>query len=181
MNAPGLASAPPFADARHKIGAYLRLCGLEPAVADRLAASFVESLTGGRTERVDAAVAGTLDRIDTWAGALVEARDGEGPAHRAARGRAVMFLAGLPVRWPEAFLATAQPPGLQAALAGRALELTPALRQTTMTPQPLDLGPVSKVADETWRTFDKWPFLRGLTIWALFFALLGAAFYLVRF
>jgi hypothetical protein len=57
----------------------------------------------------------------------------------------------------------------------------PPLRQTSMLPQPLDLGPVSEVADETWRTFDKWPFLRGITIWVLFLLLLSAVFYVVRF
>jgi hypothetical protein len=61
------------------------------------------------------------------------------------------------------------------------LQPVPDLHQTAMTPQPLDLGPLSEVADETWRTFDKWPVLRGIAMWTLFLLLLAAALFTVRF
>jgi hypothetical protein len=50
-----------------------------------------------------------------------------------------------------------------------------------MTPRDIDLGPISAAADETWRTFAKWPLLRGIVTWTIFIALAGTAFYLTRF
>jgi len=126
-------------------------------------------------------VANCLAEIDAWAGRLVPGVDGESSEHRGTRGRARVLGASLPAQWPETFLASEQPNETKAALSRATLQLTPPLQQTTMTPQPFDLGAVSKMANETWRTYDKWPVLRGLTIWGLFFLLLGAAFYLVRF
>ena len=92
-----------------------------------------------------------------------------------------MLLAQAPARWPDCFLHPSPPPELTAAVQTVVLETKRPLRQTGMTPQPIDLGPVSEVADETWKTFDKWPVLRGLSVWLLFALLLAAVFYVVRF
>jgi hypothetical protein len=50
-----------------------------------------------------------------------------------------------------------------------------------MTPRDIDLGLVSEVADTTWRSFDKWPFLRGVATWLIYLGALAAAFYAVRY
>jgi hypothetical protein len=50
-----------------------------------------------------------------------------------------------------------------------------------MTPREIDLGPISDAADETWRTFAKWPLLRGIVTWLVILGLGGVAFYLTRF
>ena len=97
-----------------------------------------------------------------------------------ARGRAAIYLAELPGRWPASFLDHQPPPELLAELRSIYLEAGPNLEFTNMAPRPFDLGPVSDVAGETWRTFAKWPILRTLTVWCLFALLLGTAFYLTR-
>ncbi|MEJ1974268.1 MAG: hypothetical protein WDM96_17965 [Lacunisphaera sp.] len=178
------ASRPPFDDTPSKLAAYLRLWGLAPVAAERAAAALLAAVPPPVAPNADTdepALAGALARLDDWTATLVPAQPGESAAHRAVRGRARMFLAGLPAGWPDAFLTTEPPPALQAALAQAMPPLAPALQQTAMAPQTLDLGPVSKVADGTWRTFDKWPFLGSVAVWALFLTLVGAAFYLVHF
>jgi hypothetical protein len=57
----------------------------------------------------------------------------------------------------------------------------PDLDFASMVPRPIDLGIVRNIADETWKTFTKWPVLRGAFISTLFLTLLGTVFYLVRF
>lgn len=157
-----------LADAGRKTVAYLRLCGLGPTEAEQLSPSPIGE---------------TLTRLDTWARTLVPAQPGESPAQHSARGQAQLLLAQVPSRWPGHFLreSPAPPPELSQAVQAATLQPVRQLRQSAMTPQPLDLGPVSEVADETWKTFDKWPVLRGLTMWVLFLLLLTSVFYVVRF
>jgi hypothetical protein len=157
-------AAPPETD--RKTTAYLRLCGLGPTDAARCAPRSIEEV---------------LARLDAWAATLVPAQPGESPAQHSARGRAQLLLARVPARWPEEFLRTDPSPELAGAVQSATLQPLRPLHQTSMTPELLDLGPVSEVADETWKTFDKWPVLRGLTIWLLFLLLLSSVFYLVRF
>ena len=178
-------SRPPFDDTPPKLAAYLRLCGLAPAPADRVAAAVLAE-SAARPPAPDAdtdepALAGALARLDEWTATLTPAQPGESAAHRAMRGRTRMFLTGLPASWPDSFLTAERPPVLQSALDQATPPLAPALKQTTMSPQALDLGPVSRMANGTWRTFDKWPFLGSVAVWALFLTLVGAAFYLVHF
>jgi hypothetical protein len=158
------ASAP--ADTLGRTAAYLRLCGLDPLAAGELAHHSLDEIQG---------------RLDEWATSLVPAKPDESPAQHQARARAQLLLARAPARWPGDFLRTPPPPDLAAAVQAAVVEAKRPLRQTSMAPQPIDLGPVSEVADETWKTFDKWPVLRGLTTWLLFSLLLGAVFYVVRF
>lgn len=146
--------------------AYLRLCGLEPAASGELAGQPVEKIQ---------------DDLEAWAAALGLVAAGEGAVRQKAHARAQMLLASVPARWPGHFLQIPPPAELADAAQAVILQPTRPLRQTNMAPEPIDLGPVSEVAQETWRTFDTWPVLRGLTIWLLFTLLLGAVFYVVRF
>jgi hypothetical protein len=163
---PGSAQSTPSPASAERSGAYLRLWGLDPAGAGPLAAQPVPEIQA---------------RLDRWAAALVPAQPGESPRQQEARGRAQLLLAQVPVRWPGELLRFPPDPGLAAAVGAVALPVKRPLRQTSMTPQPIDLGPVSEVAQETWKTFDKWPVLRGVTVWLLFSMLLAAVFYVVRF
>jgi hypothetical protein len=147
-------------------GAYLRLWGLDPADAGPLASQPVDEIQA---------------RLDRWAASLVPAHAGESPRQQEARGRAQLLLAQAPLRWPGELLQNPPPPEMADAIQAVTLPVKRPLRQTSMTPQPIDLGPVSEVAHETWKTFDKWPVLRGLTVWLLFAVLLAAVFYVVRF
>lgn len=157
-------SSPP--DCARWTGAYLRLCGLGPEESHGLAGHPVEKIQ---------------DELDAWAATLALVGPGESHLQRRARAKAQVLLAEVPARWPAHFLHTPPPPEIVTAVQAFALQPTRPLRQTSMSPQPIDLGPVSEVAQGTWRTFDTWPVLRGLTIWLLFALLLGAVFYVVRF
>lgn len=118
--------------------------------------------------------------LDAWVERLAGSGD-ETPARRIARGRAAIYLAELPRRWPASFLDYhSPPPELLAQLHATYLEAGPDLEFSNMVPRPIDLGPVSGAAGETWRTFAKWPVLRGVMLWGLFAILLGTAFYLTR-
>jgi hypothetical protein len=146
--------------------AYLRLHGLSAQEAGQFA---------------NRSLAEIQEDLDAWAASLVAVRPDEGELPHRARGRAQLLLARALARWPGCFLHPAPPPGLAGAVQAVALQATRSTRQTSMTPQPIDLGPISEVADETWKTFDKWPVLRGLTLWLLFSLLLVTVFYVVRF
>lgn len=123
----------------------------------------------------------TERHLRAWIDELV-GETSETPMRRFARGRAAVFFSGLPERWPAAFLGRSTPPeDLAARLHTTYLEAGPDFEFSSMVPRPIDLGPLSSVADETWRTFAKWPVLRGLTMSALFVLAFGAAFYLVHF
>ena len=120
--------------------------------------------------------------IDGWIRQLVQVNLDEPPERRIAHGRAAVHIAGLPRKWPGYFLDRgAPPPELVERLRAAYLEAGPDMELSSMVPRAIDLGRVSAVADETWKTFDKWPFLRGLIIWGLFGLLLGSVFYLVRY
>ncbi|HYC69803.1 MAG TPA: hypothetical protein VEB66_01265 [Opitutaceae bacterium] len=163
------------------IRAYLAACGLPPAQAAALARTHARDVVD-RHLPLEQGLAALHDRLDDWAAPYGTTFRDESHAHRAARGRARVLLAGLPARWPSAFLSPVLPAPARAAISAIPLHATPDLRDTTsMVPQPLDLGPVSEVAEGTWRTYDKWPVLRALTIWLLFFCLLAAVLYTVRF
>jgi hypothetical protein len=166
MNAAAIPPDSPAPGSPRRSGAYLRLCGLNATDAARLAGRPVGEIQ---------------DELDAWAVALCPAAPGESPPQHRARAKARVLLAEAPARWPAHFLRHPPPPELAAAIDAVRLQSTRPMRQTGMTPQPIDLGPVSEVAHETWKTFDTWPVLRGLTLWLLFALLLGAVFYVVRF
>jgi hypothetical protein len=157
-------SSPP--DTTHRTGAYLRLCGLGCQDSDGLAGRPVDQIQ---------------DELETWAESLTPARAGECRLQQRSRAKAQLLLAEVPARWPAHFLRDPAPPEIAAAVQACTLVPTRPLRQTSMSPRPIDLGPVSEVAQGTWKTFDTWPVLRGLTTWMLFALLLGAVFYVVRF
>lgn len=163
------------------LAAYLTACGLPPARAGQLARARAEAAAAQGLDRATALARLQAD-FDQWAVPYGTWFREESNAHRAARGRARILLADLPGRWPEHFLARDLPAEVRSAIGAVPLHATPDLRHTTsMLPQPLDLGPVSDMAEGTWRTFDKWPFLRGVTTWLLFLSLLAVVFYTVRF
>lgn len=121
-------------------------------------------------------------QMEAWIEHQVGSGEGESPARRYARGRAGLYLADLPGRAPECFLGLRPlPEGLAGELRATYLEAGPDLEFANMGPRPIDLGPISGMADGTWRTFDKWPVLRGLVMWGLFFGLLVLGFMMVRF
>ncbi len=130
---------------------------------------------------VELAAEETDRRLRTWIDDLVESTD-ETQDQRFARGRAAVFYTRLLERDPAELLAgDATPTELRRELRATYLQAGPDFEFSSMVPNPIDLGIVSNIADETWRTFAKWSVLRGLTICTLCMGLFGTAFYLVRF
>ena len=161
-----------------KAAAYLVACGLPPAKANECVASFA-----AHPQPPDATLDPTaeiVDALDDWAMTLPCEDEPDLSPEGIARSRARLLLVGLPA-CPSGLCHGPLPPGMPDAIARANLQVTPDLHQTSMTAQPLDLGPLSEVADETWRTFDKWPFLRGVAIWTLFLGLLVAVLVTIRF
>ena len=187
MSGPGPAEPADWAEARARVRGYFRAHGLAPARAAELADQvlrFVRERRGPDDDRSPVELAGdaAMLLVDGWIQTLVGTDPAEAPGRRFAHERAAVHLADVPARWPDHFLADVPaPPELRTELRRTWVESGPDLEFTPMVPRPIDLGPVSDVADTTWRTFDKWPFLRGVATWLLYLGALAAAFYAVRF
>lgn len=181
------ASSAVWAEARERVGGYLRAHGVpEPAIGDltEQILKFARERHAAQPELppVELAADAAILLIEGWIQHIVGLNEEEGPARRLAHERAAVHLADIPRRWPGHFLTEQDPsPELVAELRRTYVDAGPHLAFSNMMPRPIDLGPVSDVADTTWRTFDKWPFLRGVATWAVYIGLLALAFYAVRF
>lgn len=120
------------------------------------------------------------DVVRTWFGRVLGAagvKRGElGP-----QGRLALFLADMPARWQGEFLHPGPwPEEFLEAMKATYLITGPEFRKARMTPRDIDLGPVSAVADETWRVIDRWPILGALLVWTLYLGGVGLLVYLLR-
>lgn len=188
MNAAGtVADAAEWTEARERVRAYLSAHGVAPGRVDEL----TEQVIGFARERraaqleqhpVEIAADAAMLLIDGWIQMHVGLDPSENAGRRFAHERAAVHLADLPQRWPQHFLREENPPAeMLSELRTTYVEAGPDLEFSNMTPRPIELGPVSDVADTTWRTFDKWPFLRGVATWLIYLGALAAAFYAVRY
>lgn len=176
-----------WAAARARVDAHLRAYRVsDRAVRDRLVADIINEakhhhvIESERTPE-DLAAEVTHQRVSAWIDRLIGPTD-EHPAVRFARGRTAVYLADLPGNWPALMLdAEHVPADLRERVRNTYLAAGPDLTFSNMAPRPIDLGPFSTMGDGAWRTFARWPVLRGVITSALFFSLLGTAFYLVRF
>lgn len=179
-------TAPAWAEARERVLAYLHAHGVQSPSLEELASQILvmardRAANEPGREPVELAADSAMQLIDGWIEHIVGNEAGEAPDRRFAHERAAVHLAELPRRWPGHFLGTGDiPAGLKEHLRATYVDAGPDLEFSNMAPRPIDLGPVSDVADTTWRTFDKWPLLRGLATWALYLGLLALAFYSVR-
>lgn len=173
--------------ARQRVLAQLRAYGVtDESTCRRLAGEILdeaqrEHALGSESSFEALAAEVAQRRYLAWIDQLVGPTD-EPPALRSARGRTAVHLADLPANWPELMLnASEVPADLRDRVRNTYLAAGPDLTFSKMSPRPIDLGPISTVADNTWRTFARWPVLRGILMSVLFFTMLGTAFYLVRF
>ncbi len=188
MNGPApTPETPAWTEARERVGGYLRAHGVPPTALPTLTE---QVLTFARERHaaqpdlppVELAADAAILLIEGWIQHIVGFNEAEGPGRRLAHERAAVHLAQIPQRWSAHFLSEQEPPEeLVRELRATYLDAGPDLEFSNMMPRPIDLGPVSDVADTTWRTFDKWPFLRGVATWALYIGALALAFYAVRF
>lgn len=176
-----------WAEARERVRGYLRAHAVPTDALDKLTEqviSFARERHAAQPDFAPVELAGdaAILLIDGWIQHIVGLDEREGPGRRLAHERAAVHLAAIPQRWPQHFLQDAEPPEeLTRELRATYVQSGPDLEFSNMMPRPIDLGPVSEVADTTWRTFDKWPLLRGVATWALYIGALALAFYAVRF
>lgn len=188
MNAAGkVADAAEWTEARERVRAYLSAHGVPSGRLEELTEqvlAFARERRAAQTDQhpVEIAADAAMLLIDGWIQMHVGTDPTENEGRRYAHERAAVHLADLPQRWPQHFLREDDlPPEMLRELRTTYVEAGPDLEFSNMTPRAIDLGVVSEVADNTWRTFDKWPFLRGVATWLIYLGALAAAFYAVRY
>jgi hypothetical protein len=176
-----------WAEAHDRVRAYLSAHGVPAARVEEMTGQVLRFARERHAAHpdlppVEIAADAAMLLIDGWIQTIVGLDPSESAGRRLAHERAAVHLADLPTRWPDQFLRDEPPPEeMRRELRTTYVEAGPDLEFSNMTPRAIELGPVSEVADTTWRTFDKWPFLRGVATWLLYLGALAAAFYAVRF
>lgn len=118
--------------------------------------------------------------VRTWFGKVLDA-SGVEHGKVGAQGRLALFLADMPSRWQSEFLHPGPwPEEFLQAMKATYLSTGPEFSKARMTPRDIDLGPVSAVADETWRVIDRWPILGALFVWTLYLAGVSLLVYLLH-
>ena len=118
--------------------------------------------------------------MDAWFGEVLGEKDL--PHDRlAVTGRVALLLTDGPQKNPYAFLNAEQvPPEFARALQRSSIDAGPDLAVSSMVPRPIDLGPITEAAGETFERFEQWPLLRTVALWILFAAALAAIFHATR-
>lgn len=187
MIEPGPTETVDWTEARERVRGYLRAHGVPASAIESLSEQVLQFARERHAAQpdlppVELAADAAILLIEGWIQHIVGLNENEGPGRRLAHERAAVHLAQIPQRWAQHFLTEQDPPEeLVRELRATYTDAGPDLVFSNMAPRPIDLGPVSEVADTTWRTFDKWPFLRGVATWALYIGALALAFYAVRF
>lgn len=186
-NVTDAADATAWAEARERVQGYLRAHGVPASALGELSEQVLRFARERHAAQpdlppVELAADAAILLIEGWIQHIVGLDENEGPGRRLAHERAAVHLAAIPQRWAQHFLhELPPPPELVQELRSTYVQAGPDLEFSNMMPRPIDLGPVSEMADTTWRTFDKWPFLRGVATWALYVGTLVLAFYAVRY
>ena len=177
-------AGPAWDEAFLRVESYLRAHQIESRIVlNRLVVEIVRaarnaagSAAGGGQDPISLAMGEAERRTTEWfARVLGDAADPD-DERLGTRGRIALVMADVPARWPQHFLAATPPPAeLVEAMRAASIEAGPELELTRMVPRPLDFGPIANVADETWKTFARWPILRAVFGWLLFVGLLAAA------
>ncbi|MBC2606781.1 hypothetical protein [Pelagicoccus albus] len=118
--------------------------------------------------------------VRTWFAEVLEAA-GVPQKEIGAQGRLALFLADMPTRWQGEFLHPGPwPQEFLDSMKNTFLRTGPDFSEARMIPRKIDLGPVSAVADETWRVIDRWPFVGALVVWTIYIGIFGLVVYLLR-
>ncbi len=98
-----------------------------------------------------------------------------------AHGRLALFLSNLPGNWQNEFMHPGPwPAEFLDEVRSAYLDTSPEFERSSMTPRPIRLGPVSALADGTWKAIDRWPYIGTAFVWGLYLAVLGCVFFLTR-
>ncbi len=118
--------------------------------------------------------------VEEWYLEVLEA-SGVSPEDLGAKGRLALFLADLPKRWQNEFLHPGPwPEAFLEAMKATYLNTGPDFQKARMMPRDIDLGPVSAVADETWRVIDRWPIIGAILVWTAYLGVVGIVVYLLH-
>lgn len=118
--------------------------------------------------------------VETWYGQVLDAA-GLDHTELGSQGRLALFLSDMPRRWQGEFLHEGPwPDDFLKAIKATHMTTGPEFSKGQMTPRDIDLGPVSAVADETWRVIDRWPIIGAVLVWGFYIGLVGLVVYLLR-
>ena len=96
-------------------------------------------------------------------------------------GRVAMLLCDGPQKWPYAFLDRSNiPADFATTMHASSIKAGPDMTVSSMVPRDIDLGPITEAAGETLERMEKWPLLRMVLLWALFFGALLGLFFVTR-
>jgi hypothetical protein len=118
-----------------------------------------------------------MDRIVTeWFSEVLQSPPTKADNTLSTRGRLALLLADMPGKWQEQFLrAGPWPEEFTSAMREAFLRAGPDFQISKMMPRPLDLGPITTLAN-----FGRFPYLRMALVWTLFALLLIAVFILTH-
>lgn len=118
--------------------------------------------------------------VETWFAEVLGAA-GIDHSELGSQGRLSLFLADMPRRWQGEFLHPGPwPDDFLKAMKATYLNTGPEFSKGKMIPRDIDLGPMSAVADETWRVIDRWPFIGAILVWTIYIGVVGLVVYLLR-
>lgn len=118
--------------------------------------------------------------VESWYGEVLDAA-GLDRSELGSRGRLALFLSDMPRRWQGEFLhAGPWPDEFLKAMKATHMTTGPEFSKGQMIPRDIDLGPVSAVADETWRVIDRWPIIGAILVWGIYIGIVGLVVYLLR-
>lgn len=139
-----------------------------------------ERFEGSSKSASELAMEEAKDVVGTWFARVLDAA-GVDHGELGAQGRLALYLADMPSRWQSEFLHPGPwPAEFLQAMKTTYLSTGPEFSNARMTPREIDLGPVSAVADETWRVIDRWPILGALFVWTLYLGGVGLLVYLLH-
>jgi len=118
--------------------------------------------------------------VENWFQEVLRAAEVD-PGDIRAKGRLALYLADLPKKWQNEFLhAGPWPAEFLDAIKSSFLQTGPDFQTARMRARPIDLGPISAIADETWRAIERWPVLGTAIVWSLYLGGVFLLFYLTR-
>lgn len=114
--------------------------------------------------------------INTWVGEVLGQSVADTPHRISTQGRLAMLLADVPGHWQELFLTPGPwPEAFVKSMRESYLRAGPDFQVSSMTPRPIDLGPI-----HTLTTLNKRPYLKMFIMWLLLIALGALLFYVTH-
>jgi len=155
----------------------LLLSQLVAKILERAAKVYSENPDGSPTV---IALREARNEVDQWFEQVLDAA-GVDSRNMRAKGRLALNLADMPQRWQNEFLHPGPwPEAFLESMRTTYLNTGPGFQVARMRPREIDLGPISAIADETWRVIERWPVLGTAIVWSIYLGGIFLLFYLTR-